>query len=325
MFLYSNYFDIIKDISVTLLNIGDILYILDIDEIRSVADSIGSNTSNPEEQFERLNFRLYRKYGINLPKGLKKACLEKFRDIISSPLIYERTVNSILKRKIMEGENKITIKNPKALYRIGILSFKEPVKLDLMVEGSVGNFFAAGCNFNGTWTVKGHAENGLADKGYSGKIIVDGLATELAGQNNQATEDSHGVDILVRKGCMERAMGQARGGSLITFGAGYNSGLYMSGGVLLNLGAPGNSFGPGMVGGTIYSPKGTTVGEGAAIQAISNIDYKVILSVLKKFEVELDIKGLDKFSPENDTLYMTNNGNSEEYKFKNFIKINSAD
>ncbi|HEU4481816.1 MAG TPA: hypothetical protein VFR65_02065, partial [Nitrososphaeraceae archaeon] len=81
----------------------------------------------------------------------------------------------------------------------------------------------------------------------------------------------------------------------------------------------------GMVGGTIYSPKGTTVGEGAAIQAISNIDYKVILSVLKKFEVELDIKGLDKFSPENDTLYMTNNGNSEEYKFKNFIKINSAD
>ena len=84
-----------------MLNIGDILYILDIDEIRSIADSIGSTTSNPEEQFERLNFRLYRKYGINLPKGLKKACLEKFRDIISSPLVYERAVNSILKRKMI--------------------------------------------------------------------------------------------------------------------------------------------------------------------------------------------------------------------------------
>jgi methylamine---glutamate N-methyltransferase subunit B len=301
------------------------LYSLDIDEIRSIADSIGSNTSNPEEQFARLNSTLYKNYGINLPKGLKKASLEKFRDIVSSPLVYERAVNSILKRKIIEGENKITIKNPKALYRIGIISFREPVKLDLTVEGSVGNFFAAGCNFNGTWTVKGHAENGLADKGYSGKIVVDGLATELAGQNNQASDDSSGVDILVRKGCMERAMGQARGGSLITFGAGYNSGLYMSGGVLLNLGAPGNSFGPGMVGGTIYSPEGTTVGEGATIQDISKNDYKVIFSVLKKFEVELDIKGLDKFSPENDTLLITNNGNSEEYKFKNFIKINASD
>ncbi len=301
------------------------MYILDIDEIRSIADSIGSNTSNLEEQFERLNFMLYEKYRINLPKGLKKASLEKFKDIISSPLVYERAVNSILKRKIIEGENKITIKNPKALYRIGILSFREPVKLDLIVEGSVGNFFAAACNFNGTWTVKGHAENGLADKGYSGKIVVDGLATELAGQNNQATEDSNGVDILIRKGCMERAMGQARGGSLITFGAGYNSGLYMSGGILLNLGVPGKSFGPGMVGGTIYSPEGTTVGEGAAIRNMCKIDYKVIFSVLKKFETELDIKGLDKFSPENDTLYITNNGKSEAYNFKNFIKINTTE
>ena len=299
------------------------MYILDIDDIRSIADSIGSNTSNPEEQFERLNLTLDEKYGINLPKGLKKASLEKFKDVISSPLVYERAVNSILKRKIIAGETKIKIKNPKALYRIGILSFTEPIKLDLIVEGSVGNFFAAGCNFNGTWTVKGHAENGLADKGYCGKIVVDGLATELAGQNNQATDDSSGVDILVRKGCMERAMGQARGGSLITFGAGYNSGLYMSGGVLLNLGAPGKSFGPGMVGGNIYSPEGTTIGEGATIQDLSKIDYQVIFSVLKKFETELEIKGLDKFSQENDILYLTNNGKREEYKFKNFIKINS--
>jgi hypothetical protein len=301
------------------------LYILDIDEIRSIADSIGSNTSNPEEQFDQLNFMLHNKYRISLPKGLKKASLEKFMDIISSPLVYERAVNSILKRKIIEGESKITIKNPKALYRIGILSFREPIKLDLIVDGSVGNFFAAGCNFIGTWTVKGHAENGLADKGYNGKIVVDGLATELAGQNNQATDGSHGVDILVKKGCMERAMGQARGGSLITFGAGYNSGLYMSGGVLLNLGPPGKSFGPGMVGGSIYSPDGTTVGEGAGIQDMSKRDYKVILSVLKKFESELEIKGLDKFGPENDILYITNNGKSEEYKFRNFIKINSTE
>ena len=80
-----------------------------------------------------------------------------------------------------------------------------------------------------------------------------------------------------------------------------------------------------MVGGTIYSPNGTTVGEGATIKNMSKIDYKVIFSVLKKFETELDIKGLTKFSPENAILYITNNGNSEEYNFKNFIKINSTE
>ena len=58
---------------------------------------------------------------------------------------------------------------------------------------------------------------------------------------------------------------------------------------------------------------------------MSNIDYKVIFSVLKKFETELDIKGLDKFSPENNLLYITNNGSSEEYNFKSFIKINSSE
>ncbi|MDR4512741.1 MAG: hypothetical protein MRJ93_13665 [Nitrososphaeraceae archaeon] len=301
------------------------MYILDIDQIRSIANSIGSKTSNPDVQFQRLNFMLYKEYRVDLPQGVKKASLEKFKDITSSPLIFERAVNSILKRKIIEGENKITIKNPKALYRIGILSFREPIKLDLIVDGNVGNFFAAGCNFHGTWTVKGHSENGLADKGYSGKIVVDGFATELAGQNNQATYGSNGVDILVRKGCMERAMGQARGGSLITFGAGYNSGLYMSGGVLLNLGAPGKSFGPGMVGGSIYSPEGTTVGEGAKIQSLTNIDYQVILSLLKKFETELEIRELDNFSQDNPILYITNNGNSQEYAFQRFIKITSAE
>ena len=72
------------------------MYILDIDEIRSIAHSIGSKTSNPDEQFERLNFMLYEKYRIDLPKGLKKASLEKFKDIISSPLVYERAVVSDL-------------------------------------------------------------------------------------------------------------------------------------------------------------------------------------------------------------------------------------
>ena len=300
------------------------MYILDIDEIRELGHSIGSSTSNLDEQFERFNSVLYKTFSIVLPEGVKRASYEKFMDIVSSPLIYERTVNLILKRKIKEGEINIKIKNPRALYRIGILSFREPIKLNLMVEGNVRNFFASGCNFIGTWTVHGHVENGLADKGYSGKIIVDGFATELAGQNNQATDFSLGVDILVRKGCMERAMGQARGGSLITFGAGYNSGLYMSGGILLNLGYVGQSFGPGMVGGVIYSMNGTTTGEGATIQKINNLDYTIIFQVLKKFEKELNIEGLNNFSPKNPILWLTNDGKIEKYDFREYIKIIST-
>lgn len=300
------------------------MYILDIDEIRELGYSIGSNTSNLDEQFERFNSLLYKKFSIVLPEGVKRASYEKFMDIVSSPLIYERAVNLILKRKIKEGEINIKIKNPRALYRIGILSFREPIKLNLMVEGNVGNFFASGCNFIGTWTVHGHAENGLADKGYSGKIIVDGFATELAGQNNQATDFSLGVNILVRKGCMERAMGQARGGSLITFGAGYNSGLYMSGGILLNLGGVGQSFGPGMVGGAIYSMNGTTTGEGATIQKINNADYTILFQVLKKFEKELNIEGLNNFSTKNPILWITNDGKMEKYDFREYIKIIST-
>ena len=36
------------------------MYNLDIDEIRELANSIGSSTSNLDEQFERLNSALYK-------------------------------------------------------------------------------------------------------------------------------------------------------------------------------------------------------------------------------------------------------------------------
>src|SRR6476646_8922 len=182
-------------------------YTLDIDEIRAIVKDIDSRVSNPITQFENINNSLEKNYGVKLPNGLNQVSIEKFGDVASSPLIIERAINSIMKKIIVEGETKIVLKNPKALYRIGILGFEDTVKLDLIVDGN--------------------AENGLADKGYKGKIIINGFATELACQNNQTTNFSSGVNVLIKKGCMERAMGQARGGKLVTFGAGYNSGLYM--------------------------------------------------------------------------------------------------
>ncbi len=300
----------------------DIHQVLDVDELRLVLNEIGSKTSDPDKQFEIINNNLEKNYRIKFPKGLKNASIEKFGDIVTSPLILERAINTIIKRKIIEGTRKITIKNPKALYRIGILGFDHTIELDIIVEGDVGNFFGAFCNFNGTWKVTGNAENGLADKGYKGKIIIDGFATELACQNNQSTNFSNGVDVLVNKGCMERAMGQARGGKLVTFGAGYNSGLYMSGGILLNLGAPGELFGPGMVGGVIYSSQGTTVAEGARIESLNTKDYQIIKETLKTFENELCIQHLDRLDVENPVLKLTKDKNNIiECNFHDMIKI----
>ncbi|MER5176024.1 MAG: hypothetical protein ABJB76_06415 [Candidatus Nitrosocosmicus sp.] len=298
-------------------------YTLDIDELRTIVKDIGSKISNPDTQFESVNNAFEKNYGVKLPFGLKRASIEKFGDVVTSPLIMERAINSIMKRKISEGETKIILKNPKALYRIGILGFDEPIKLDIIVEGDVGNFFGAFCNFDGIWIVNGNAENGLADKGYKGKIIVEGFATELACQNNQSTKFSDGVNVLIKKGCMERAMGQARGGKLVTFGAGYNSGLYMSGGVLLNLGQPGELFGPGMVGGIIYSPEGTTAAEGATVVQLTSEDYPIIRETLRVFETELFIEQLDNFSLENPVISLTNNihRNTQKYNAHDFIKI----
>ena len=298
-------------------------YTLDIDELRAIVKDVGSKVSNPDAQFENVNSAFEMNYGITIPPGLKRASVEKFGDVASSPLIMERAINSIIKKKVDGGETKIILKNPKALYRIGILGYEETIRLDMIVEGNVGNFFGAFCNFDGTWTVNGNAENGLADKGYKGKIIVEGFATELACQNNQATKFSNGVDVLIKRGCMERAMGQARGGRLVTFGAGYNSGLYMSGGVLLNLGLPGELFGPGMVGGIIYSPKGTTAAEGAVVNKLNVEDYSIIREALMVFENELLVEQLDNLSMENPTVHLTNNVNKDpqKYNISEFIKI----
>jgi GXGXG motif-containing protein len=300
------------------------MYILDIDDIREIMKGIGIRTSDPHLQFELLNQALDKAYGIKeLPKGLVRASIEKFGDLVTSPLVCERATNAILRKKVDEGEANVIIKKPRALYRIAIMAYPQPYRLNLTVEGNVGNFFAATCNFQGTWRVNGHAENGLADKGYSGKIVVEGFSAELAGQNNQATADTHGVDILVKKGCMERAMGQARGGSLVTFGAGYNSGLYMSGGILLNLGRqPGQLFGPGMVGGIIYSCKGTTAGEGASIASLDGTDYQIIKKTLRRFGDDLGVEGLSELSVDNPKVWLAANGNREEYDFKrDFVKI----
>ena len=113
---------------------------LDIDELGLIVKDVGSKISNPDTQFDRVNTIFEQHYGIKLPDGIKRASIEKFGDIVSSPLIMERAINLIISKKVIEGETKLIIKNPRSLYRIGILSFDKTIKLDLVVDGNVGNF-----------------------------------------------------------------------------------------------------------------------------------------------------------------------------------------
>ena len=67
----------------------------------------------------------------------------------------------------------------------------------------------------------------------------------------------------------------------------------------LILGLPGELFGPGMVGGINYSPKGTSINEGAIIATLTLEDYSIIKETLRVFENELFIEQLENFSVEN--------------------------
>jgi glutamate synthase domain-containing protein 3 len=100
----------------------------------------------------------------------------------------------------------------------------------------------------------------------------------------------------------------------------------MSGGTLLNFERPGKSFGPGMVGGIIYSPEGTTAGEGAKAVKLTRSDYINIVQTLKTFKNELNIQRLERLSPENPKILLTNNTDIvDTYDLRDFIKIVPTD
>ena len=60
-------------------------YILDIDELGTIVEEIGSTISNLDTQFERINTIFEAYYGIKLPDGIKRASIEKFGDIVELP------------------------------------------------------------------------------------------------------------------------------------------------------------------------------------------------------------------------------------------------
>ena len=81
-------------------------YTLDIDELRAIVKDIGSKISNPDTQFESVNSVFEKNYGVKLPYGLKRASIEKFGDVATSPLIMERAINSIMKKRYQKAKLK---------------------------------------------------------------------------------------------------------------------------------------------------------------------------------------------------------------------------
>jgi hypothetical protein len=291
--------------------------VIDINEIRRDLDALNGLTITRQEE---LLHQIAGGYGIEIPYGVIKLSEKKFGNLYESPLILTNIVNALLKKGISEGIGDFEILKPEGLYS---LAAGLEGKFNLTVVGDVGNSFATMSNVDGTLKVLGTAENGLANHGYNGRVVVYDIVTELAGLTNQ------NIDILVLGGATERTGAQMRGGSLVTFGLGYNSGLFMNAGVLINLDPtkPGEEIGAGMTGGVMYVPENATLGRNAKKMPLDADDYETIQLTLTKHTDILDIGELASFSPANSVLQIVNpvlqrtNGSPHMYDFKNFVKI----
>ncbi len=284
--------------------------ILDIGDLRKEFHKLPHRSL--DEQMRFIREYTSDQHGVNLPEGMLKLSIEKFGSIYDSPILLIRLINAILRNKVKEGVTDIELRNPEGLY---FLASGLEGKVNLRVIGDVGNSFAAQCNIGGTLSVYGTAENQLANHGYKGRIVVHNIVTELAGQTNQ------GVDILALKGATERTCAQMRGGTIVAFGLGYNSGLYLNGGIILNLSpeSPGEEIGSGMTGGIIYAPENATVGMDAIKKPLEAEDYENIAKTLRKHS-ELKIQGLGVFSRERSTLFIENYS-GKTYHFADFVKV----
>lgn len=257
-------------------------------------------------------------YGVGdthaIPDGVVRVSYEKFGGVANSPIVLTRIVNAAIRSMIEDGVEHISIRNPEGLYW---LATGLEGKVDISVNGDVGNSFGASSNIDGTVRIYGTAENGLANHAHKGRYVVHGIVTELAGQTNQ------GADLLLLQGATERIGAQMRGGSIVTFGLGYNSGLFMNGGVILNLSSdqPGEEIGSGMTGGVIYAPNTATVGKDAKKLLLEESDYAAIQSLLRKHNPEIRVSGLGALSGSSPEVTIQRNGTEATYNFRNFVKI----
>ncbi len=290
-------------------------YVIDVAEIKRDLKPLEklSETLSRDEQIKWLRHIARERYDIEIPDGTINASYVKFGGLHDSPFILTRIVNAVLEGKVAEGVEKIEIRNPEGLYS---LAAGLEGKVNLIIHGDVGNDFGSYLDIDGTVKVYGTVENGLANHGFRGRIVVHGITTELAGITN------YGVHILVMDRATERIGTQLRSGSITTFGLGYNSGLYMNGGVMLNLGLdePGEELGSGMTGGVIYAPNGATLGRDAKKVPLEPEDYRTIRATLERHLEDMNIIGLAAFSPKNPVLHITN-GQTKAYDFRNFVKI----
>jgi hypothetical protein len=78
-----------------------------------------------------------------------------------------------------------------------------------------------------------------------------------------------------------------------------------------------------MVGGIIFSPKGTTAAEGAKIDGLSKEDYSIVRETLRVFEKELSIEQLNDLCIDNPIVTLLNKSKEDIQKFdmREFIKI----
>lgn len=309
-------------------------FTLDIDQIRNeLAAFKGRSAEEQERDFKRY---AEEKYRVKIPDGVVKASREKFGgkqgDISNAPILLTYLVNALLRKYVIASSQPVIIQNPHAMYSL-LTGLKG--KLDVDVFGDVGDSFGAFSKIDGVVRVYGSAENYAGLHAHKGRYVIFDLATELIGEAN------YGADFLLLNGGTERLNAMGRYGSMVTFGMGHDGGIYMAGGLLLDLETATHpeKVGPGIVGGKIIAVNNASLGKGARGLKLGPEDYEDIKRVLGIHRPELEVHGLESFSLNSPKLYIArqmlvepSDGRSAklyreqpvEYDFSHFMRIVST-
>jgi hypothetical protein len=302
-------------------------FILDVEELRK--DLMEFSGQSYRSQVAGIKQYARFKYGVDICDGVfdisKIGFGGKKEQIYDSPVLLTRAVNVILKKQVRDNSqgSVIEIKHPMALYSLltGMMG-----KTDIDIFGDVGDSFAFHTNIDGTVRVYGSVENYGGMHSFKGRHVYYDLSTELVGLAN------YGVHYLLLQGATERLNAMGRFGSVVTFGMGPDAGLYMAGGLLLDLNIvdAAEKVAPGIVGAKVIAMDGARPAKGAKMEKLDERDYADIAEVLFRHvnTPDLIVKGLDVFSPSSPLLYVARNvlqapsdGITVETKLEELVEI----
>lgn len=303
--------------------------VLDINKLRELYIATETPRKRYREIFEDLQKTIMETYGFELPEGIRRLSRNMYHEINSdTPYVLDGLTHGLIEKMGQEHET-IIIKNPAGIYNLcaglggsSLESNTEFLLKNIIVEGDVGLFYGGyAANRYVTHHIKGSAGRSFMDNAQQGKAIIEGIADDSAAQVN------HGADFLFKDLVGPRLAWAQRGGNVVTLNnLPYNAGMFMAKGTIITLGEKvEDDIGPGILGGTIYTPinHDKILGKGAAIIPVRPEDYARIAGALNPFIEELGIsidgEKIDhtRFNHDNPMLEI----NGKMYDFSKYFTI----